>query len=169
MKLAEIQYKGKIVSIENNLYDSAGNCHWREAIKGLGSEPLIDVVIEFDDRDRLTSFWELKTWEDGELKLLMQESYNKCTSYIEKINNWYRSNYGVWFYYILDKWKSNHWFYRMYNIEFDTVLTYKDKDGCFKFIKSNEIKQSITQLSNVWVGDLPQSLNNLIKSINIIK
>ncbi len=165
IKIAEIPYKNTLVAIETDIDREWGAADWRSRVQDISSEPKMSVTFRYIDNDRQINFWSCKISGDTELQTLMSESYSKCRSYIDITNSKYRNKYGVSIDYRLDKYHPNNWFYRMDGIKFETSIPYTNTNGERMLISKYDIRSSIIQQSNIWIGQLPECLSKLIKSI----
>lgn len=163
VELLKTTYKDSPISIVTNVYDSY-NDYWRKLVQGYGSSPKMEALIKYSD-GRSSSFWSYPIWDLPDLKSIMHLAYSKYDLYLEQLKSRFIIDYGVKLNYKLDEWKRHNWFYRIYSVDPNMELNYTNKEGLIKFISEYDIKRSITQEYNIFLGNLPKCLEKMLDSI----
>lgn len=143
---------------------SDGNSSWRDHIMGIGSLPIIWVYYKRNKDDRSYPFW---TYHPEENEGNIDIAYSLWGAEFTKISAMHASKYGVKMKIKLDKYgTTNRWFFRTRGIEIITPIFYKDEKGLDKEISSWDMRQVITQQSNVFLGRIPAPIQAVINDYN---
>jgi len=141
---------------------SEGHSSWRDHIKGTGSLPIIWVYYKRVKEERSYPFWTYHP-EDNEGNIDI--AYALWGAEFTKISAMHASKYGVSMKVELDRYRtSNRWFFRTRPIEVITPIFYKDENGLDQRINKWDMRQAITQKSNIFLGRIPKSIQAVINN-----
>ena len=95
----------------------------------------------------------------------MDIAYALGSAELTRLTSQFMSTHGVRMQFRLDKWNSVRWFFRMDGIEFIMPVFYNDEKGISREISKWDIRRSITQLDNVWLGKQHEVVTKILEEL----